>query len=94
MVKLTNSFKCVFCGKLYHTECSAVKHEAKCFSNPARKACQSCGFDYCQGKPASNCSDYFPADLLEECLEDFDVKKVIRMEDLYRWAKTNKRRLI
>ena len=31
------------CGKFYRSKSSAVSHEKRCWWNPARRACASCG---------------------------------------------------
>lgn len=31
------------CGKIYRSRSSAVSHEKRCWWNPARRACASCG---------------------------------------------------
>jgi hypothetical protein len=38
------AYRCEFCGRVYLTKQVDV-HEAKCFKNPARRACKTCAFE-------------------------------------------------
>lgn len=39
------AYRCSFCGRVYLTK-KVESHEAKCFKNPARKACCTCGWEH------------------------------------------------
>lgn len=41
-MKTITAYMCEFCGKVYKTRSGAWKHEKRCFSNPSRRACQTC----------------------------------------------------
>ncbi|MFH2074087.1 MAG: hypothetical protein ABIJ57_01895 [Pseudomonadota bacterium] len=42
-MKKVQAYKCDFCEKVYLSRSGATKHEARCWLNPARKSCATCG---------------------------------------------------
>jgi len=38
----TSRWGCDFCKKTYELKSSALRHEKKCFANPATKSCRTC----------------------------------------------------
>ena len=42
-MKKVTAYQCVFCEKIYLSRSGAGKHEKKCWLNPARRSCATCG---------------------------------------------------
>ncbi len=42
-MKEIKAFQCDYCDRYYKHKSSAKRHENKCFKNPTRKACLTCG---------------------------------------------------
>lgn len=41
-MKIITAYACEFCSKVYKNKSSAIRHEKKCYANPANKACRTC----------------------------------------------------
>src|SRR6185437_863674 len=52
-MKEIRAFECGFCPRFYRRKNGATRHENKCWRNPARRACITCGhFTFEQPEPA------------------------------------------
>ena len=67
-MKKVKAYQCDFCNKTSVHKSTIRGHEKKCFSNPKRRACQSCGnADVCPERQA-DCPEWemHPDYILEE----------------------------